>query len=310
MQEPPKTAAPSHRRPDSLWERLKRSTLGIFLIAPIVFVGIFVLYPLVQDFALSVTSWTGFTPPSSATYIGFTNFRILLTADPVFVTALENNIIWVLVFLVAANAAGLVLAGTIDMMRKRVGQFFRIVIYLSVILPSVVVAYLFLALYDPNIGLIDGALNTIGLTALAKTSWLGDPHLTLYSILFSSIWQYAGFPMLIFLAAFSSISPSLYEAAKIDGATEWSVFWKVKVPIIRPVIIMVLALTYIWNSMPFAQVWTMTQGGPGHASEVLVTYLYREAFSGFEFGYAAAISVILFLLIFPVVVIFVRSFEK
>ena len=87
--------------------------------------------------------------------------------------------------------------------------------------------------------------------------------------MFSSIWQYAGFPMLIFLAAFTSISPSLYEAAKIDGATEWSVFWRVKVPIIRPVIIMVLALTYIWNSMPFAQVWTMTQGGPGHASEVL-----------------------------------------
>jgi raffinose/stachyose/melibiose transport system permease protein len=302
--------APSHKRQDSLWQRLKRSTLGIFLIAPILFVAIFVLYPLAQDFALSLTNWGGFTPPSTAPYIGLTNFRILLTADPVFLTALENNVIWVLIFLVANNAAGLALAGTIDMMKKRIGQFFRIVIYLSVILPSVVVAYLFLALYDPNIGLIDGALKAIGLTALAKTEWLGNPHLTLYSILFSSIWQYAGFPMLIFLAAFSSISPSLYEAAKIDGATEWSIFWKVKVPMIRPVIIMVLALTYIWNSMPFAQVWTMTQGGPGHASEVLVTYLYREAFSGFQFGYAAAISVILFLLIFPVVVIFVRSFEK
>ena len=150
MQEPPKSPPPSRRRPDGIWKRLKRSTLGIFLVAPIVFVAIFVLYPLVQDFALSVTNWTGFTPPSTAPYIGFTNFRILLTADPVFVTALENNIIWVVVFLVATNACGLFLAGTIDMIRRRVGQFFRIVIYLSVILPSVVVAYLFLALTIPT----------------------------------------------------------------------------------------------------------------------------------------------------------------
>jgi len=310
MKEEPTTSSGEYTRLGGLWKTLKRSTLAIFLVAPILFVGLFVLYPLVQDFALSVTNWSGFTPPSAAPYIGLTNFRILLTADPVFYTAFVNNTIWVIVFLVANNAAGLALAGTIDMMRSRVKQFFRIIIYLSVMLPSVVVAYLFLALYDPNIGLIDGALKAVGLTSLATTSWLGDPHLTLYSILFSSIWQYAGFPMLIFLAAFSSISPSLYEAARIDGATEWSMFWRVKVPMIRPVIVMVLALTYIWNSMPFAQVWTMTQGGPGHASEVLVTYLYREAFSGFRFGYAAAISVILFLLIFPVVVIFVRSFEK
>jgi ABC-type sugar transport system permease subunit len=216
----------------------------------------------------------------------------------------------VIVFLLANNGAGLFLAGTIDLMGKRSSQFFRIVLYISVLLPNVVVSYLFLALFDPNIGLIDSFFKSVGLTALGSTEWLGNPHLTLYSILFSSIWQYAGFPMLIFLAAFSSISPSLYEAAKIDGASEWSIFWRIKVPIIRPVIVTVLALTWIWNSMPFSQVWTMTQGGPGHASEVLVTYLYREAFSGFQFGYASAISVVLFVIIFPVVVIFFRSFER
>ena len=289
---------------------LRKNTLAIFLVAPLAFVAIFVLYPLALDFYLSLTNWSGFVPPSQAPYIGLTNFRYLLTKDPVFVTALSNNVVWVLIFLVANNGAGLALAGTIDIMRKRVGEFFRIIIYLSVLLPSVVVSYLWLALYNPNIGLIDGFLKAIGLTSLGSTAWLGNFHLTLYSILFSSIWQYAGFPMLIFLAAFSSISPSLYEAARIDGASDWSIFWHVKVPIIRPVIVIVLVLTYIWNSMPFAQIWTMTQGGPGYASQVLVSYMYSVAFSGFEFGYASAISVILFLLIFPIVVIIVRIFDK
>jgi raffinose/stachyose/melibiose transport system permease protein len=257
-------------------------------------------------FNLAFDNWSGFTAPI---YIGLANFSFL-TRDPVFLQALTNNFIWVIVFLIANNAAGLFLAGTLDIMGKRAARFFRIVLYFSVLLPSVVVSYLFLALYDPNIGLIDSFLKTIGLTALGSTEWLGNFHLTLYSILFSSIWQYAGFPMLIFLAAFSGISPALYEAAKLDGASEWSIFWRIKIPIIRPVIVTVLALTWIWNSMPFAQIWTMTQGGPGHASEVLATYVYREAFSGFQFGYASAISVVLFLIIFPVVVLFVRSFEK
>jgi raffinose/stachyose/melibiose transport system permease protein len=178
------------------------------------------------------------------------------------------------------------------------------------LLPNVVVSYLFLALYDPNIGLIDGFFRAIGVSALGNVQWLGNVHLTLYSILASSIWQYAAFPMLIFIAAFAGINPSLYEAALLDGASQWQIFWRIKVPIIRPVIITILALTYIWNSQPFSQVWTLTQGGPGHVSDVMVTYIYRLAFSGLEFGYASAVSVLLFMIIFPVVIVFFKLFEK
>src|SRR2546427_1711609 len=218
-------------------------SLYLFLIAPVSFVLLFVLYPLAQVFVLSFESWSGFTKPI---YIGWTNFSVL-TTDPIFRQALVNNLIWVIVFLVANNSVGLFLAGTIDLMGRRLSSFFRIVLYLSVLLPNVVVSYLFLAVYDPNIGLIDSFLKGIGLVSLGSTQWLANPNLTLYSILFSSIWQYAGFPMLIFLAAFTGISPSLYEAARIDGASEWSIFWKIKVPMIRPVFITMLALTWIWN---------------------------------------------------------------
>jgi ABC-type sugar transport system permease subunit len=281
-------------------------TTRLFLIPPLVLAGVFILYPLAQMFYLSFTSYSGFIAPR---FVGLINYRILFE-DSVFSISFVNNIIWVLIFLVANNLLGLLLAGALDVMGRRTSTFFRIVLYTSTLLPSVVVSYLFLALYDPNVGLIDAFFKGIGLTALGSTQWLGNPNITIYSILASSIWQYAAFPMLIFIAAFSSINPSIYEAAMLDGATQWQVFWRIKVPIIRPVIITILALTYIWNSQPFSQVWTLTRGGPGNASQVIVTYLFQTAFSGLRLGFASAISVILFIMIFPVVIIFVRIFER
>jgi raffinose/stachyose/melibiose transport system permease protein len=285
---------------------MKLKVTQLFLLPPVVFVGLFIVYPLLNAIQLSFTVWDGFRAPR---FIGLTNY-FFLAQDRVFITVVINNFIWVVVFLALNNLLGLLLAGSIDILGRRLGGFFRSVIYLSVLLPNVVVSYLFLALYDPNIGLIDGFFKAVGLNALGGVQWLADPKLTLYSILASSIWQYAAFPMLIFIAAFASISPSLYEAATIDGANQWQIFWKIKVPIIRPVIITILALTWIWNSQPFSQIWTLTRGGPGHASDVIVTYIYQVAFSGLQLGYASTISVILFLMIFPVVVIFLRLFEK
>ncbi|MDA4136652.1 MAG: sugar ABC transporter permease, partial [Thaumarchaeota archaeon] len=235
-------------------EPFKFKPTMLFLIPPLFFAFVFILYPLSQVIYLSFTSYSGFITPR---WVGLTNFSVLFN-DPVLQIALENNIIWVGIFLVANNFLGLLLAGSIDIMGRKLSSFFRIVLYMSVLLPTVAVSYLFLALYSPEIGLIDAGLKDIGLTALSKTEWLGNPSLTLYSVLGSSIWQYAAFPMLIFIAAFASINPSLYEAAVIDGASQWHIFWRIKVPIIRPVIITMLALTYIWNSQPFAQIYTMT----------------------------------------------------
>ncbi len=278
----------------------------LFLIPPIVFVAIFILYPVAQMVYLSFTSWTGFSPPK---FIGLKNYAFLPN-DPIFSVSLINNFIWVIVFLIVNNFLGLMLAGAIDILGRKAGQFFRTVIYVSVLLPNPVISLLFVALYDPNIGLIDNLFRGIGLTGIGSTQWLANPQLTLYSILASSIWQYAGFPMLIFIAAFAAINPAIHEAATIDGASQWQIFWRIKVPMIRPVIITILAITWIFNSQPFSQVWTLTRGGPGHASEVLVTYLYQVAFSGLQLGYASTISVVLFAIIFPVVIVFLRVFEK
>jgi ABC-type sugar transport system permease subunit len=278
----------------------------LFLVPPLFFAFVFILYPLTQVFYLSFTRYSGFIAPQ---WVGLSNYSVLFQ-DPIVSIAFFNNIIWVVVFLVLNNFLGLMLAGSIDIMGRKLSSFFRIVLYISVLLPTVAVSYLFLALYSPEIGLIDAAFKAVGLTALGNTAWLGNPNLTLFSILGSSIWQYAAFPMLIFIAAFASINPSLYEAAVIDGANQWQIFWRIKVPIIRPVIVTMLALTYIWNSQPFSQIYTMTKGGPGNVSQVLVSYLFETAYSELRIGYGSALAIIIFLLIFPVAIIFFRTFEK
>jgi raffinose/stachyose/melibiose transport system permease protein len=278
----------------------------LFLIPPLFFAIVFIIYPLTQVIYLSFTRYSGFIAPQ---WTGLTNYQVLVN-DPVLQISLENNLIWVVIFLVLNNLLGLLLAGSIDIMGRKLSSAFRIILYVSVLLPTVAVSYLFLALYSPEIGLIDAGLRDIGLTSLSHTEWLGNPSLTLFSVLGSSIWQYAAFPMLIFIAAFASINPSLYEAAVLDGASQWHIFWRIKVPIIRPVIITMLALTYIWNSQPFAQIYTMTGGGPGNASQVLVSYMFNVAYSELRIGYASAIAILIFLIIFPVAVIFFRTFEK
>jgi ABC-type sugar transport system permease subunit len=289
-----------------LSEPFQFKTTMLFLIPPLFFAFVFILYPLSQVIYLSFTSYSGFTEP---VWIGLTNFKLLFE-DPVMSISFTNNIIWVVIFLVLNNFLGLMLAGSIDIMGRKLSSFFRIVLYISVLLPTVAVSYLFLALYSPEIGLLDALFRDVGLTALSKTDFLSNPSLTLYSVLGSSIWQYAAFPMLIFIAAFASINPSLYEAAVIDGASQWHIFWRIKIPIIRPVIITMLALTYIWNSQPFSQIYTMTKGGPGNTSQVLVSYLFESAYSNLRIGYGSAIAIVIFLLIFPVAVIFFRTFEK
>ena len=287
-------------------EPFKFKPTMLFLVPPLFFAFVFILYPLSEVIFLSFTRYSGFIAP---VWVGLSNYQVLLN-DSILNIAFVNNIIWVVIFLVVCNFLGLMLAGSIDIMGRRLSSFFRIVLYISVLLPTVAVSYLFLALYSPEIGLLDALFRDLGLKALATTDFLGNPSLTLYSVLGSSIWQYAAFPMLIFIAAFASINPSLYEAAIVDGANQWQIFWRIKIPIIRPVIITMLALTYIWNSQPFSQIYTMTKGGPGNSSQVLVSYLFETAYSELRIGYASAIAIIIFLIIFPVAVIFFRTFEK
>jgi ABC-type sugar transport system permease subunit len=281
-------------------------SIWVFLLLPVALVCFLIIYPLSDTIYLAFTNWNGISPPEIN---GLRNIQSALS-DPVFYQSLMDNVVWVIIFMVLTNGLGLFFSGALDTMGKRLSQFYRIILYISVLLPNVVISYLFLAVYDPQIGILNAFFNFLGLRSLGSTLWLANPHIAIFSVLASSIWQYAAFPMLIFLAAFTGIRPQVLEAAKIDGASEIQIFLRIKTRMIFPVIVTMLALTWIWNSSPFGPIFTMTQGGPANATQVLVTYLYTLGFNGYEFGYASTIALVLILIVVPVAVIFVRTFDK
>ncbi|MGD0330843.1 MAG: sugar ABC transporter permease [Nitrososphaeria archaeon] len=251
---------------------------------------------------MSFSSWNGILGVPIR-WIGLFNFGRLLI-DPDIINAIELSLIYMILTTLGTVLVGLVLASLLDM-RVRGWNTFRAIFYLSVLLPAIVTGRLFVTMYNPNVGLIQPLLTFIyGLVKLHAPViyWLSDAKIVIYSIILKDIWQYAGFPMIIFIAGFSTIPVEVSEAALVEGATEWQIFRHIKLPLIRNVFAIALTLQLIFSFKVFDTVWTMTEGGPGTSTQVLAVYLYKEAFIGSVFGYSAAIAVLMILIIFPIAI--------
>jgi ABC-type sugar transport system permease subunit len=166
-------------------------------------------------------------------------------------------------------------------------------------LPMTVTGALWARIYETNYGLLNTLLRTVGLDHLAS-AWLGDVNLSLWAIVAVSIWQFSGFPMIVLLAAIENISQEIHEAATLDGVNEWQRIRYLTLPLIRPVLFSISMLQIIFSLKVFDLVWIMTKGGPGESSSVLGTYLYRKAFELRSYGYASAVAVIMFVVIFAI----------
>jgi ABC-type sugar transport system permease subunit len=257
------------------------------------FFAVFVAFPFLRSFYLSLTEWSGFTSPR---FIGLRNFQSLAD-DPVFWKALRTTIIYTAVTTILQTTLPMLLAVFINI-GWRGGVVFRTLLFIPVIVSFVVTALLWQLIYDPNFGTLNQVLRAVGLDALAHP-WLADPTTVVPAIMLVSLWQSLGFYMLIFLAGLQGIDPNLYEAARIDGAGARQEFLKITVPMLRTVTAVVVLLNLINGFNTFDVIYVMTGGGPNRASEVLGTYLYKLAFgteSGAtpSFGYATAISMVVF----------------
>jgi raffinose/stachyose/melibiose transport system permease protein len=253
------------------------------LILPVLVVhGFVVIVPSVLGLYYSLTEWSGI---GRATYIGLENFRRLFTDDPAFIRALVNNLKWLLVFLTVPFGLALLAAALISQL-KRGAYFYRIVLFIPFVLPSVIVAALWRNLLSPNIG-IGSALKSMGIPGL-DIAFLGRQDTALWAIAFIDNWHYWGFLTVLFLTAMQGVSRDLYDAAKVDGANRFRQFLHVTIPGIRPTLLFMLMMTAIWSFLVFDYVWILTQGGPAGSSEVMGTLVYKNAFLRFQAGYAAA----------------------
>ena len=276
--------------------RTRRRAVGYLFVLPIaLFFAVFVAFPFLRSFYLSLTEWSGFTSPR---FIGLRNFQSLAD-DPVFWKALQTTLIYTAATTILQTTLPMLLAVFVNV-GWRGGVVFRTLLFIPVIVSFVVTALLWQLIYDPNFGTLNQVLRAVGLDALAHP-WLADPTTVVPAIMLVSLWQSLGFYMLIFLAGLQGIDPNLYEAARIDGAGARQEFLKITVPMLRTVTAVVVLLNLINGFNTFDVIYVMTGGGPNRASEVLGTYLYKLAFgteSGAtpSFGYATAISMVVFAL--------------
>jgi ABC-type sugar transport system permease subunit len=218
--------------------------------------------------------------------------------DPFFSTALINSTIFTVTSIVFQNLIGLVAALAFAYAGVRGGKFIRPILFYPAILSPVIVGLLWTRILLSQ-GVLNQILRSVGLGFLQR-DWLTDPSINIWVITGVSIWQWSGFNMTLYYAALKSIPQDFIDAGKIDGADDWNIIRRILIPLIKPTIIVAIVLNLIGGFKIFDLIYVMTCGGPFHASEVLSTYIYFNAFSDLgpaDFGYGAAIGVILFIMI-------------
>jgi len=270
----------------------RRSVAPWWFLAPAVVLYVFVtVVPSVQGAGLAFTDWDGLDPVKH--FVGLDNFRQILHDDAARAAVTQTLVIAVAITVIQ-NAVGLLLAlGVNSRIRSR--NVLRVLLFAPAVMTPVVTAYLWKYVLAPD-GALNGLLGAVGLGSLEQ-NWLGDPTLALWCVIGVVVWQFAGYSMVIFLAGLQSIPEEIYEAADVDGAGPVRRFWHVLLPMLAPATTINLMLSIIGGLKLFDQIWVMTNGGPGHATENLSTLIYKGAFQFNEFAYSIALALILTLFV-------------
>lgn len=262
---------------------------GVAFLAPsLIGVGGFLLLPVVIVLGLSLARWDLVGP---AHWAGLDNYRSVLT-DPAFGRSLAVTAVFVLLVIPAQTALGLAAALLLDQ-RLPGSTWFRAILVLPWISAPLALGVVWRWLLDPS----DGAVNQL---LGHRVEWLTSPGLALPSVAAVTVWTNVGYVALFFLAGLAGIPPEYSEAARVDGAGPWRGFWRITLPLLRPTTFFVLVTGVINSFQVFDTVWAMTRGGPAGRTEVVAYAIYREAFTEFRMGRAAAMSVLLFLLLITV----------
>ncbi|MCO8243692.1 MULTISPECIES: sugar ABC transporter permease [unclassified Haladaptatus] len=271
------------------------------IVLPKVFIfAAVLLIPFLGAFYVSLHQWEPLA--RSHPFVGIDNY-VRLVQDPIFWDALINTAGYSLALLVFDVPIALGLALLLNM-NMRGTKFYSAAIFLPVVTSWVVVSLIWSWIYNPQYGLLNTMLGTIGLPQL---SWLQSSKTALASIALMSIWKHIGFNMVIFLAGLKGIPDDLYEAAIIDGANRWERFRYVTLPLLKPTTFFVFVVTLVFSFRVYTQVYVMTNGGPVHSTYTIVYYFWQTGFQQFEMGYASAIAVVLFLLVFGLSVLQQRT---
>ncbi|HET6483317.1 MAG TPA: sugar ABC transporter permease [Actinoplanes sp.] len=289
----------------------KRAAAGGFVAAcllPALFLfALFMIWPTINVFRMSLYQWSGFSPVMR--FVGLDNFTKLLDDDQ-FIRAFQNTVALLVVVTVVTMGMGLLLAAIMTRAKLRGRNLYRFVLYIPNVLSVVVIAAIFSAIYDQQNGLLNGALRLFSAEGLQRV-WLGDQKIVLWSVATAMVWQSLGYYMVLYMSSMSSIPEELYEASALDGASAGRQFFTITLPLIWQNLR--TSLTFFIMSavnLSFVLVRAMTGGGPDGSSEVLLSYMYKQAYTNSSYGYGMAIGVVIFAFSFLVSLLVSRATKR
>jgi multiple sugar transport system permease protein len=308
--------AASARSATSVRSELRTEALAGYALIVVPMVLFFILNIGSIFYALFISGWDWNIRSGPETFKGLENYTRLLD-DRIFHIAIRNSVYYTLVWVPITMAVGLFLAVVVN--QKIRGQtFFRAAFYFPAIASSAAITVLWIFLLQPT-GLFNSVREAVGLGGIlevfgygARHNWMGDSRTALNSVIALNAWTTSGTFMLFYLASLQSISHEVYEAAAIDGANAWQTFWRITFPLLRPGHYFVATVAVIGALQMFDQAYIAgtAQGDPNNALMTIVLYLYNAAFSQFDFGYAAAVGVVLFVIVFGATLVQRRLFGQ
>lgn len=273
-----------------------------FLLFPLLVYCTFVILPTANSLYYSFTDWAGYG--AEFNFIGLANFEKIFT-DRLFSNAIKNTLIWFALAIFVPTLIGLGLALALQG-KSKINTVYKSLFYLPICLSPVIIGIIWVWLYSPKLGIVNIFLRAIGLEHLA-IAWLARPNTALVSVFVAWAWQQTGLNMVIFLAGLTSVPTPLVEAAKVDGANYWQTLRRVIIPMLRPALVVVLALTAINALKSFEVIWVMTKGGPFNNSDTLAVFMYSESFRKLKLGYGSSAAVVLFVMTLVIIVLYFRQ---
>jgi|YNPMSStandDraft_2_1061718.scaffolds.fasta_scaffold00496_8 multiple sugar transport system permease protein len=278
-------------------KRKEKITTFVFILPWLVSFCIFVLYPIVFSICVSMTDYSGLT--WDMRFVGFSNYARAFK-DRVFLKALSNTFLFVLITVPATTVISLLLAVLLTSGIK-FKRLFQAGYFLPSVISMVVISMIWLYIYSAT-GPLNTLLRSLGFDVPAR-SWLASERTALGSIMVMDVWSAVGYYTVLFVAGLQSLPLQLYEAARIDGATKWQIFKRITLPLLKPTILFVVSINSIRSFQIFTEIFTLTGGGPANSTQTIVHYLYDVSFRKFEMGYGSAIAYVLLFIVLAITVI-------
>ncbi len=282
----------------------------VFVAPSLLLLVVYFIYPTILTFYYSFTSGTVVNPAQE--WVGFDNYVRLLTEDPFFLDlqnfdgAIINTAIWLVVFPFGTVAFGLLVAVLADKVRYE--SFVKSIIFLPMVVSATAASVIFRFVFDrdPNLGAVNAIFDTV-IPNFEPIGWLGNPDIANFAVIAAGIWIWTGLSMVVLSAAYKALPKEVLESATVDGANAWQAFWRVSVPMMSRTILFVL-MTMVINALKMVDlVLVMTEGGPQGSTRVIGFTVFWEMFNNQKLGYGSAVSVILFILITPFIIIQIRQ---